>query len=61
VLGELLEESLKQSYIIFEGNLWLFFQRGICVFFLLLSAGAFLWPLGRQLLQWWRRPMPQEA
>src|SRR5918996_203212 len=61
VLGELLEESLKQSYIIFEGNLWLFFERGICIFFFLLSVGAFLFPLVRRLLQWWRRPMPQEA
>jgi putative tricarboxylic transport membrane protein len=61
VLGELLEESVKQSYIIFEGDLWLFFERGICVFFLLLSAGAFLLPLVRWLLAWWRRPMPQEA
>jgi putative tricarboxylic transport membrane protein len=61
VLGELLEESVKQSYIIFEGNLWLFFGRGIGVFFLLLSAAAFLYPLIRRLLGWWRRPMPQEA
>jgi putative tricarboxylic transport membrane protein len=45
VLGELLEESVKQSYIMFEGNLWQFFERGICVFFLLLSAGAFLFPI----------------
>jgi putative tricarboxylic transport membrane protein len=61
VLGELLEESLKQSYIIFEGNLWLFFQRGICVFFLLLSVLAFLWPLVQRLVGWWRRPLAQEA
>jgi putative tricarboxylic transport membrane protein len=61
VLGELLEESVKQSYIIFEGDLWLFFERGICVFFLLLSVGAFLYPLLKRLLAWWRRPMPQEA
>ncbi len=61
VLGELLEESVKQSYIIFEGNLWLFFERGICLFFLLLSVGAFLFPLITRLLAWWRRPMPQEA
>jgi putative tricarboxylic transport membrane protein len=61
VLGELLEESLKQAYIIFEGNLWLFFERGICVFFLLLSVLAFLYPVARRLLGWWRRPLPQEA
>jgi putative tricarboxylic transport membrane protein len=61
VLGELLEESLKQSYIIFEGDLWLFFQRGICVFFLLLSVLAFLWPLVQRLIAWWRGPVPQEA
>ncbi len=61
VLGELLEESLKQSYIIFEGDLWLFFQRGICVFFLLLSALAFLFPLVQRLVARWRRPVPQEA
>src|SRR5918996_2743749 len=61
VLGELLEESLKQSYIMFQGDLWLFFERGICIFFFLLSVGAFLFPLVRRLLQWWRRPMPQEA
>jgi putative tricarboxylic transport membrane protein len=61
VLGELLEESLKQSYIIFEGDLWLFFQRGISVFFLLLSVLAFVYPLVKRLLVWWRRPVPQEA
>jgi putative tricarboxylic transport membrane protein len=61
VLGELLEESLKQSYIIFEGDLWLFFERGICVFFLLLSVVAFFYPLARRLFGWWRRPVPQEA
>ena len=61
VLGELLEESVKQSYIIFEGNLWLFFERGICLFFFVLSVGAFLYPLVKRLLGWWRRPMAQEA
>jgi putative tricarboxylic transport membrane protein len=50
VLGELLEESLKQSYIMFQGDLWLFFGRGICVFFLLLSAAAFVFPLVRRVV-----------
>lgn len=53
VLGGLLEESLKQAYIIFEGDLSLFFQRGICVFFLLLSAGAFLFPVLKRLRYRW--------
>src|SRR3546814_9415873 len=49
VLGEMLEESVKQSYILFEGNLWQFFGRGICVFFLAISAIAFLYPVVKRL------------
>jgi putative tricarboxylic transport membrane protein len=59
VLGELLEESLKQSYIMFQGDLWQFFGRGICVFFLLLSAAAFVYPLVRRMVS--KRGVAQRA
>ncbi|MDH3195599.1 MAG: tripartite tricarboxylate transporter permease, partial [Hyphomicrobiales bacterium] len=42
ILGELVENSLKQSFLIFDHNLLLFFQRPIVVtFFVLTLAGLF--------------------
>lgn len=61
VLGELLEESIKQSYILFEGNLWQFFGRGICVFFLAISAIAFLYPVAKRLALGKRKTTPDTA
>jgi putative tricarboxylic transport membrane protein len=33
ILGELLEDSLKQSYLLFDGNLLLFFTRPVTLLF----------------------------
>ncbi len=42
ILGELVENSLKQSFLIFDQNLLLFFERPIVVtFFVLTLAGLF--------------------
>lgn len=41
ILGELIESSLKQSYLIYDGNLWAILQQPIAAIFLLLAlAGA---------------------
>ena len=44
ILGELLENSLKQSYLLFDGNLWLFFTRPIAMLFFGFAAIGIMAP-----------------
>tara|TARA_B110000971_G_scaffold214790_1_gene247336 strand:- start:3290 stop:4771 length:1482 start_codon:yes stop_codon:yes gene_type:complete len=44
ILGELVEGTLRQSLVIFDGNWLLFFTRPIVVTFLILSIAALLFP-----------------
>ena len=44
ILGELVEGTLRQSLVIFDGNWLMFFQRPIVLLFLFLSVLALLSP-----------------
>ena len=44
ILGELVEGTLRQSLVIFDGNWLLFLTRPIVVTFLILSIAALLFP-----------------
>jgi putative tricarboxylic transport membrane protein len=44
ILGELVEDSLKQSYLLFDGNLFLFFTRPVTVLFFILSIAGVTTP-----------------
>ena len=48
ILGELVEGTLRQSLVIFEGNWFLFFTRPIAVTFFILSFVALIFPLLRK-------------
>ena len=48
ILGELVEGTLRQSLVIFEGNWLLFFTRPIVVTFFVLSFIALIFPLIRE-------------
>ena len=48
VLGGLVENSLAQSIIIFDQNLFMFFTRPIVVTFFILSFIALIFPLLRK-------------
>ena len=48
ILGELVEGTLRQSLVIFDGNWLMFLQRPIVVLFLLLSILALSMPLIRR-------------
>ena len=45
ILGELVEGTLRQSLVIFEGNWLMFFQRPIVLIFFILSLIALGFPL----------------
>ena len=45
ILGELVEGTLRQSLVIFEGNWLMFFQRPIVLIFFILSLIALCFPL----------------
>ena len=45
ILGELIETSLKQSYLIYDGNLFAILQQPIALVFLLLSVAGLCGPL----------------
>ena len=45
ILGELVEGTLRQSLVIFEGNWLQFFTRPIVVMFFVLSLIALIFPL----------------
>ena len=45
ILGELVEGTLRQSLVIFEGNWLMFFQRPIALTFFILSLIALGFPL----------------
>ena len=45
ILGELIETSLKQSYLIYDGNLWVILQQPIALVFLLLALAGTASPL----------------
>jgi putative tricarboxylic transport membrane protein len=48
ILGELVEGTLRQSLVIFEGNWLQFFTRPIVVIFFVLSLIALIFPLLRK-------------
>ena len=48
ILGELVEGTLRQSLVIFEGNWFMFFTRPIVVVFFILSLIALIFPLLRK-------------
>ena len=48
ILGELVEGTLRQSLVIFEGNWLLFLTRPIVVIFFILSLIALVFPLLRK-------------
>ena len=48
ILGELVEGTLRQSLVIFEGNWLLFLTRPIVVTFFILSFIALIFPLLRK-------------
>ena len=48
ILGELVEGTLRQSLVIFEGNWLLFFTRQIAITFFILSLIALIFPLIRK-------------
>lgn len=54
ILGELLEESLKQSLIIFDHNWLPFLDRPIVVTFVVLTALSTFWPAVGPLVRKWR-------
>ena len=54
ILGELIETSLKQSYLIYDGNLWAIVQQPIALVFLLLSVVGICGPLIAKALGAWR-------
>ena len=45
ILGELVEGTLRQSLVIFEGNWLMFFTRPIALTFFILSSIALIFPL----------------
>jgi len=45
ILGELVEGTLRQSLVIFEGNWLMFFTRPIALTFFILSFIALIFPL----------------
>ena len=45
ILGELVEGTLRQSLVIFDGNWLMFFQRPIALTFFVLSLIALSFPL----------------
>ena len=57
ILGELVENSLKQSLLIFELDWWLFFTRPIVdMFFIFTLAGLFAPHLFSFISRRWREP-----
>ena len=48
ILGELVEGTLRQSLVIFDGNWFMFFTRPIVVTFFILSIIALLFPYLRR-------------
>ena len=50
ILGELIESSLKQSYLIYDGNLWAILQQPIALVFLLLALAGASSPLIAKLI-----------
>ncbi len=45
ILGELVEGTLRQSLVIFDGNWLMFFTRPIVLTFFILSVIALIFPL----------------
>jgi putative tricarboxylic transport membrane protein len=45
VLGKMVEETLKQSLLIFDHNWWLFLQRPVVVTLFLITLGGMFAPL----------------
>ncbi|WP_417240923.1 tripartite tricarboxylate transporter permease [Celeribacter halophilus] len=54
ILGELIETSLKQAYLIYDGNLMVILQQPIAVVFLALSVVGICGPLIAKALGAWR-------
>ena len=54
ILGELIETSLKQSYLIYDGNLFAILQQPIALTFLLLALVGLCGPLIAKALGAWR-------
>ena len=63
VLGQLVENSLAQSIIIFDQNLFMFFTRPIAMtFFILTFLSLFYKPIKNLLTERkriWKKPIPQ--
>lgn len=51
VLGDLFEQSLSQTMILFQGDLSLLSQRPIAIVFLFIAAGALAWSVAGMLRQ----------
>ena len=54
ILGELIETSLKQSYLIYDGNLFVILQQPIALTFLLLAFAGVAMPFIARGLGVWR-------
>jgi putative tricarboxylic transport membrane protein len=51
VLGNMLENSLRQSLLLSRGNISIFFTRPLSLIILLISAAAILVPIARSVLR----------
>ena len=54
ILGELIETTFKQSYLIYDGNLFAILQQPIALTFLVLSVFGICSPLIARALGGWR-------
>ncbi len=62
VLGDMTEEALRQSLILSDGSLLIFFRRPIAAFFMVMSLALFFLPALLPLLARIRgRVAPQKA
>ncbi|MGI9382831.1 MAG: tripartite tricarboxylate transporter permease [Methyloligellaceae bacterium] len=60
ILGELVETTFKQSMVMFDNNVWLFFARPIAdIFFLLTVAGLCAPMIMDRLARRWRPAVPK--
>jgi len=60
ILGELIESSLKQSYLIYDGNLFAILQQPIALAFLLLSLAGICGPFIAKAAGGWREKQAAE-
>lgn len=50
ILGPMAEEGMRQSMIMSNGSVMIFFQRPICLAFLVIAAGSVMWPFIKKLI-----------